>query len=90
MRVEARINEQGQLELPQVLRDELHLAPGSIVEVSVVGDGLRVQPKLFVRTPEEMKRLRQARKKYAGTMPFDPEKDSVSSMDEYMGLMRGR
>lgn len=89
MTVEARINDQGQIEIPADVRDHLHLVPGQVVEVSVEGTDMRIR-KPFVRTPEEIERFERAVEKYAGSMPFDRNQDGVSTVDEYMEMIRGR
>jgi AbrB family looped-hinge helix DNA binding protein len=40
----ATVDQVGRIVLPKVLRDRLGLTPGSIVDVSVCGDGLHVAP----------------------------------------------
>ena len=40
----ARIQERGQITLPKALRDEVGLAPGDEVTITVAGDGLIVRP----------------------------------------------
>ncbi len=42
--VEATIDSVGRIVLPKVLRDRLGLAPGTVVDVTLYGDGLHVAP----------------------------------------------
>lgn len=42
--MEATIDQVGRIVLPKRLRDQLGLAPGSTVDVSLYGDGLHVSP----------------------------------------------
>ena len=42
--MEAKVDQVGRIVLPKRLRDQLGLAPGSTVDVSLYGDGLHVSP----------------------------------------------
>jgi AbrB family looped-hinge helix DNA binding protein len=42
--VRATVDQVGRIVLPKALRDRLGLTPGTIVDVSVYGDGLHIAP----------------------------------------------
>jgi AbrB family looped-hinge helix DNA binding protein len=42
--MEATVDQVGRIVLPKALRDRLGLVPGTIVDVSLYGDGLHVAP----------------------------------------------
>jgi AbrB family looped-hinge helix DNA binding protein len=50
--VRATVDQVGRIVLPKALRDRLGLTPGTIVDVSVYGDGLHIAPGGRTARPE--------------------------------------
>ena len=76
----ARIQERGQITLPKALREEVGLAPGDEVTITVVGDGLVLRPARTVfdfqapqRPPRQSGRRQVAEKSaWADAAASDP------------------
>lgn len=76
-----RITSKGQVTIPQAVREEVGLLPGTDVEFVVERDGVRIVKTHLARRPSRGARAIEHLRRGAGSVSM--------STDEIMGLTRG-